>query len=381
DRRWNGAPFFRGPEEPVELAFEINQALKSHPHIQVGMGVHSGPVNQVRDVNDTLNVAGAGINVAQRVMDCGDAGHILLSKHLAEDLAQYRHWRPHLYDLGECEVKHGLRLHLVNLYKDNLGNSRLPEKLKRGFGLKRTSSLVRPVGIPAWPQLALLVLVLLSAVTLAIAFSIFFRRPPQMTASSEAIAGASRPIPEKSIAVLPFANMSDDKQNAYFTDGVQDEILTDLAKVADLKVISRTSVMQYRTDVKRSLREIAQALGVAHILEGSIQRVGDRVRVRTQLIDARSDMHIWGNQYDREISDVFALQTEIAEEIVAQLKVKLSPEEKAAIEERPTADLEAYAQYVKANALLSKLAFNAQLKDDLAEAERLLNQAKTRDPA
>ena len=373
--------FFRSPEEPVRCALEISRALQSHTHIQLRMGIHSGPINRVIDVNDKTNFAGAGINVAQRVMDCGDAGHILLSGHVAEDLTQYRHWQPHLHDLGECEVKHGLRLHLFNLYKDNLGNPRLPEKLRRGRRWKQMSSPVPSVGTPSWPQVAFLVLVLLSAVTLAIAFSIFFRRPPQMTASSEAITGALRPIPEKSIAVLPFANMSDDKQNAYFTDGVQDEILTDLAKVADLKVISRTSVMQYRTDAKRSLREIAQALGVAHILEGSVQRVGDRVRIRAQLIDARSDMHIWGNQYDREISDVFAIQTEIAEQIVDQLKVKLSPEEKAAIEERPTADLEAYAQYAQANALLKKIAFNARVKDDLAEAESLLNQATTRDPA
>ena len=122
--------FFRSPEEPARCALEISRTLKNHAHIQVRMGVHSGPVSQVTDVNDRTNVAGAGINIAQRVMDCGDAGHILLSKHLADDLAEYRHWRPHLHDLGECEVKYGLRLHLVNLYKDDLGNPHLPEKLK-----------------------------------------------------------------------------------------------------------------------------------------------------------------------------------------------------------------------------------------------------------
>jgi class 3 adenylate cyclase len=124
--------FFRSPEEPVRCALEISRTLKDHPRIQVRMGVHSGPVSQVTDVNDRTNIAGAGINIAQRVMDCGDAGHILLSKHLADDLAEYRHWRPHLHDLGECEAKYGLTLHLVNLYKDGLGNPQLPEKLKRG---------------------------------------------------------------------------------------------------------------------------------------------------------------------------------------------------------------------------------------------------------
>jgi TolB-like protein/class 3 adenylate cyclase/Flp pilus assembly protein TadD len=373
--------FFRSPEEPVQCALEISSALQGHPDIQVRMGVHSGPVNQVRDVNDSLNVAGAGINVAQRVMDCGDAGHILLSKHLAEDLAQYRHWRPHLHDLGECEVKHGLRLHLVNLYKDNLGNPRLPEKLKRGRRWKQMSSPVRSVGTPSWPQVALLVLVLLSGVTLAITFSIFFRRPHPMTASvsSEAIVDAVRPIVEKSIAVLPFANLSDEKQNAFLADGVQDEILNNLAKVADLKVISRTSVMQYKSGVIRNLREVAKELGVAHVVEGSVQRAGGRVRVSAQLIDARSDTHLWADHYDRDLADVFAIESELAEKIVSQLKSKLSPEEKAAIEEPPTSNVRAYEPYVRAKALMDDTTY-ANAKEKLNEAVRLLTSAVELDP-
>src|SRR6266404_2406321 len=189
--------FFHSPEEPVRCALEISRTLQEHPHIQLRMGVHSGPVNQVTDVNDKTNIAGAGLNVAQCVMDCGDAGHILLSGHIAEDLAQYRQWQPYLHDLGECEVKHGLRLHLVNLYKDNLGNPQVPEKLKRGSRWKQMSSPVRSVRTLRWPQLALLVLILLSGVTLAIIFSIFFRRAATMTASSEATANASRRIVEK----------------------------------------------------------------------------------------------------------------------------------------------------------------------------------------
>src|SRR5712691_7329685 len=142
--------FFHSPEEPVRCALEISRTLQEHPHIQLRMGVHSGPVNQVTDVNDKTNIAGAGINVAQRVMDCGDAGHILLSGHIAEDLTQYRHWQPYLHDLGEFEVKHRLRLHLVNLYKDNLGNPHLPDKLKRGRRWKQTSG--RPVSATPWPK-------------------------------------------------------------------------------------------------------------------------------------------------------------------------------------------------------------------------------------
>jgi len=163
----------------------------------------------------------------------------------------------------------------------------------------------------------------------------------------ELIAG-NAPLPEKSIAVLPFENLSKDEENAFFAGGVQDEILTDLAKVADLKVISRTSVMKYKSDLERNLREIAKALGVSYVVEGSVQRAGERVRVSAQLIDARSDTHLWAEHYDRDVADVFAVQTEIAQQIAEQLKANLSPAEKAAIAERPTADPVAYAYYTKA---------------------------------
>jgi TolB-like protein/Flp pilus assembly protein TadD len=188
-------------------------------------------------------------------------------------------------------------------------------------------------------------------------------------------------IPEKSIAVLPFENLSDEKQNSFLADGVQDEILTNLAKVADLKVISRTSVMQYKTGVERNLREIAKALGVAHVVEGTVQRAGGRVRVNAQLIDARTDTHIWAEQYDRNLADVFAIETELAEKIVAQLKSKLSPEEKVAIEQKPTADLAAHDLYIRAKTLIESSLFSAPQEESLREAVRLLNQAIERDPA
>src|SRR5437868_12357004 len=284
--------FFQSPEEPVRCALEISQKLKENSNVRLRMGIHSGPVNQVRDVNDTLNVAGTGINVAQRLMDCGDAGHILLSKHLADDLAQYRHWQPYLHDVGECEVKHGLRLHIVNLYKDGLGNSALPKKLGRGKRWKQTTSAtVRPISAPVWPKRTLIVALLLSALALAISFSIFFRRgAPNVTRtlSEESIAS---PIPEKSIAVMPFENRSEDKSNAYFADSIQDEILTRLAKIADLKVISRSSTQHYKS-APENLTEIAKQLGVAHILEGSVQKSGDTVRVNVQLIKAANDSHL-----------------------------------------------------------------------------------------
>jgi TolB-like protein/class 3 adenylate cyclase/Tfp pilus assembly protein PilF len=371
--------FFRSPEEPAQCALEIHAALKSHPHIQLRMGVHSGPVNQVTDVNDRSNVAGAGINVAQRVMDCGDAGHILLSKHLADDLAQYRHWRPHLQDLGECEVKHGLRLHIVNLCKEDLGNPAVPERLKHRKRWSKTSNdRVKPIDPPGSPKFWLGAALVLSVVALAISFWIIFRRPVPATRMAE---GPSRPVPavlEKSISVLPFDNRSDNSTNASFSAGVQDEILTDLAKVSDLKVISRTSVMQY-SGGERNIREISKDLGVAYILEGSVQRAGDRVRINAQLIDARTDTHIWAEHYDRDIADVFAIESEVAQQIVAQLKTKLSPAEKAAIEKPSTTDLAAHELYVRAKDLIATVVFNVREKEKLYEAASLLQQAITRD--
>ncbi len=371
--------FFRSPEEPAQCALEISQTLKDHPHIQVRMGVHSGAVNQTTDVNDQSNVAGAGINVAQRVLDCGDAGHIILSKRVADDLAEYQRWRPYLYDLGECEAKHGLRLRVVNLCKDGLGNNQVPEKLRRRARWKQAwGAAVRPINAPRWPKSPLLVAALLFAGALAVSFSTFFHRASTMTTRN--FSETAAPILEKSIAVLPFENLSDDKENAYFTEGVGDEILTDLAKIADLKVISRTSVMQYNNSVSRNLREICEQLGVAHVLEGSVQRTGGRVRVSAQLIDARTDAHLWAEHYDRPLDDVFAIQSEVAQAIADQLNAKLSPAEKAAIKQRPTADLVAYDLYVRAEALRAATSFNAALKENLLEATRLLEQAIARDP-
>jgi TolB-like protein/class 3 adenylate cyclase/Tfp pilus assembly protein PilF len=376
--------FFHSPEEPARCALEISRALQDHPKILLRMGIHSGPVNRVTDVNEKTNIAGSGINVAQRVLDCGDAGHILLSAHVAEDLAEYRDWQPHLHDLGECEVKYGLRLHLFNLYKDGLGNPQVPQKLRRGRRRPASAVSVRPIAAPRWPKAALAIAFLVSAVALVISSLIFFNRAPPTTTARALARGATAasalaPIPEKSIAVLPFQNLSDQKENAYFADGVQDEILRHLAQVADLKVISRTSVMQYKNVATRNLREIAEQLGVAHVLEGSVQRAGNRVRVTAQLINARTDAHLWAQTYDRDLADVFAIQSEIAKAIAEQLQAKLSPNEKAAIEKPPTTDLAAFDLYTRAKTLL--LSLSASTQQNLQQAVGLLNQAVARDPA
>src|SRR5881398_3627411 len=341
--------FFHSPEEPARCALEISRTLQEHPHIQLRMGVHSGPVNQVTDVNDKTNIAGSGINVAQRVMDCGDAGHILLSGHIAEDLTEYRHWQPYLHDLGECEVKYGLRLHVVNLYKDNFGNPHLPDKLKRGRRWKQTSGVsIRPVITPRWPKYVLTAVLLVSAVALAVSFSVFYRRgsPAVARSSSGKSTAVGLPIAEKSIAVLPFENRSEDKANAYFSEGIQDEILTRLSKIADLKVISRTSTQHYKS-APENLTEIGKQLGVTHILEGSVQKSGDAVRVNVRLIKATNDSHLWADTLDRKLTDIFSVESEVAKAIAEQLRAKLTGEEEQVIAAKPTDNPEAYDAYLR----------------------------------
>jgi TolB-like protein/class 3 adenylate cyclase/Tfp pilus assembly protein PilF len=360
--------FFNSPETPVRCAIEIAKTLQEHPELKLRMGIHSGPISEVQDVDNRANVAGAGINFAQRVMDCGDAGHVLLSRHVAEDLKHYRQWQPHLHELGECEVKHGVRIPVVNFYNGDVGNPQLPEKLRRRRDRKRRLGWALTAGA----------LMLIAA--FAVAMPRFFRRPA-IKAGSLSVSNPSpfpmAPIPEKSIAVLPFENRSDEKENAYFADGVQNEILTDLAKIADLRVISRMSVMQYKSGAERNMREIGQRLGVAHVLEGSVQRSGNRIRVNAQLIDARSDTHQWAEHYDRDLADVFAIQSEIAKAIADQLQAKLSPQEKARVEEIPTRNTEAYSFYLRAN----QISRNPDtLLEDYKTAEQLYTQAIELDP-
>src|SRR6266850_5517887 len=352
--------FYRSPEEPAQCAFEISRALKDNQRLQVRMGIHSGPVSGVVDVNERTNVAGGGINMAQRVMDCGDAGHILLSHHVAEDLEQFERWRPFLHDIGSFEVKHGVRVSVTNLYSDEVGNANLPSKLQ---AVKKRHARVR------WAAVAIGLLVVAALATGVLSF---LRKGPARSLATAV---------EKSIAVLPFENLSEEKANAFFTDGVQDEILTDLAKIADLKVISRTSVMQYKTGAQRNLREIAQQLGVAHLVEGSVQRAANKVRVNAQLIDARNDAHLWAQTYDRDLADVFAIQSEIAKAIADQLQAKLSPAEKSAIEQRPTSDIAAFELYSRANDLILNLGFSSMQVPNVRAGIDLLNQALARDPS
>jgi TolB-like protein/class 3 adenylate cyclase len=315
--------FSSSAEAPVECALEISRALKSHPQIPLRMGVHSGPVNAVSDVNDRSNVTGAGINMAQRVMDCGDAGHILLSRHVAEDLEQYRQWQPCLHDLGECEVKHGVRVSVVNLYTDELGNSEVPEKFRQAKETQTAPATPASDTKPGGQSRVWIAALIIVAAAAAAGSYIFSHR-------SSSKPSPSSTAPEKSIAVLPFENLSEDKANAYFADGIQDEILTRLSKIADLKVISRTSTQHYKS-APENLTEIARQLGVAHILEGSVQKSGDAVRVNVQLIKAANDSHLWADTFDRKLTDIFSVESEVAKAIADQLRAHLSGREEQVI--------------------------------------------------
>jgi TolB-like protein/Tfp pilus assembly protein PilF len=319
---------------------------------------------------------------------------------VAEDLQHLGHWQKHLHDLGEAEVKHGSRVSVVNLYTEELGNPEVPQKFLQA---RHKASAAVPIAAEkprtnrSWMIAAAVIIVaalalggyLLSRRSAPVAGAATLPAPVATPAALSSAAPAAAPVttvpaavPEKSIAVLPFENLSEEKANAFFTDGVQDEILTNLAKIADLKVISRTSVMPYKTGTQRNLREIAQQLGVAHLVEGSVQKVANRVRVNAQLIDARNDAHLWAQTYDRDLADVFAIQSEIAKAIADQLQAKLSPNEKAAIEQRPTTDLVAFDLYTRAKALrLSTVTFNVLSKQNLLQAVELLDQAVARDPA
>ena len=443
--------FFNSPEAPVQCAIEISRTLKNYPHIQLRMGIHSGPVNQIIDVNDRTNIAGAGINIAQRVMDCADAGHILLSKRVADDLADSGSWQSQLHYLGECEVKHGVTVSVVNLYTDEVGNPEVPQKLKKadqapakgvssqareGWSVKKfftelqrrnvyrvaaayavvawllaqIATQVFPffevsnwavraviitlcVGFPiamllAWifevtpegivrtedvdlakeaPRVfgRKLDFIIIGVLLLAIAMLIYERRSSPLSESEG--------TPEKSIAVLPFDNLSEEKENAFFADGMQDDILTSLARIHDLRVISRTSVSTYRGgNGSRNLREIGKALGVASVLEGSVRRKENRVVVSVTLIDALHDRQLWAKRYDRTLDDSLGLQGELAAEIATELSATLSADEKAQVGVKPTGNADAYVFYLRAN----QISRNADtLLEDYKTAEQLYLQA------
>src|SRR5437588_1733411 len=354
-----GALVFRNsPEAPVLCALEISKELKNHPELHVRMGIHSGPVNEVTDLNEQANIAGAGINIAQRVMDCGDAGHILVSKRVADDLEQYPQWRPHLHSLGECEVKHGARLHTVNLYTDEVGNPQVPEKFKTAGAAEKA----RPKSaIPKWALTSAPVFIL---VAIAFGSFLFWQREKLKTSVPTSV------IQEKSIAVLPFVDLSQAKDQEYFCDGISEEILDALGKVDGLRIVGRTSSFSFKGK-NANASEVGKKLNVENVLEGSLQRDGNRVRITAELINTRNGFRLWSETYERELQGVFALQDEITRSIVEALKIKLA----VSLPVHEQRNTEAYDLY------LQGLYFsNRSSEEDLRRALNFFQGALEKDP-
>ena len=356
-----GALVFRTtPEAPVLCALEIARELKNHPELAVRMGIHSGPVNEITDLNEQANIAGAGINMAQRVMDCGDKGHILLSKRVADDLAQYPRWRSFLHDLGKCQVKHGVRIGVVNFYGDGVGNPQVPKRFQI---LQKHRAPIRWAAIAA---------VVLAAALLAFQFARTGKPvTPELPKQTGPIAAQ-----DKSVAVLPFENLSSDKENAFFAQGIQDEIITTLSRISGLRVISRTSTARY-SSAPENLPEIAKQLHVTNVLEGSVQKADDRVHINVQLIRADNDAHLWAQSYDRQLTDIFGVEAEVAKSIADSLQATLSPQEKARVEKKPTSNADAYVLYLRARDYQTR---PDNLLQDFKAAINLYDQAIKLDP-
>jgi TolB-like protein/Tfp pilus assembly protein PilF len=306
------------PEMPVLCALEINRELKNHPEVRVRMGVHSGPVNAVTDVNERTNVAGAGINIAQRVMDCGDARHILLSRRVAEDLEHYPKWRPYLHEVGEYEVKHGEVISIVNFYGDEIGNPSAPKNSPRKGTLESL----------------------------------------------------------KAIAVLPFVNMSADKNDEYLSDGMTEELINALAKVPGLRVPGRTSCFAFKGKAEEDIfRKVGDQLHVNAVLEGSVRKVGERLRITAQLINVSDGYHLWSKNYDGDINDIFNFQSNVAERVVEALQIKLGVEAARALTKKPTENPEAHRLY-----LLGRYEFGKYSEAGWTSSIRYYEQALKLDP-
>jgi adenylate cyclase len=311
-----GALVFRTtPEAPALCALEISKELKRHPELHVRMGIHSGPVNEVTDLNEQANIAGAGINIAQRVMDCGDVGHILLSRHVADDLKHYSRWRPYLHEIGECKVKHGEIISLVNFYTEELGNPQRPQNIR----------------------------------------------------------GAA---PAKSVAVLPFVNMSADRHDEYLSDGMTEELINALARVPGLRVPGRTSCFAFKGKTEADIfRKVGDQLQVNTVLEGSVRKAGEKLRVTAQLINVSDGYHLWSEDYDGDVRDIFTFQSNVAQRVVEALQIKLGVEAARALAKKPTENPEAHRLY-----LLGRYEFGKYGEAGWTSSIRYYEQALKLDP-
>jgi adenylate cyclase len=344
--------FYTSPEAPVRCAIEISRALKHHPRLRLRMGIHSGPVSGVVDVTGQANLTGAGLNLAHRVMGCGDAGHILLSKHVAEDLSEFEEWRPSLHDLGTCEVKHGMQVAIVNLWSDDVGNRQLPQKFQ---ALRKQRARMRWAGVAA-------ALLLLAGIATAFVFV------------SKKSARSTSIVPEKSIAVLPFVNMSADKGDEYLNDGVSEELIAALSKITGLQVKARTSSFAFKGR-NEDIQKIGELLHVSHLLEGSVAKAGNKLRITAQLIQASDGNHLWSDTYDRQMQDIFAVRSEVAQQVAETLKIRLLGEDKKRLDKKPTENIEAYNLYRRGRYYTDKMS-----QDGYKKALGFYQQAIEKDP-
>jgi len=323
--------FFSSPDAPVRCALEISKARQSHPKLKLRMGVNSGPVDEVVDVNERSNIAGAGITMAQRVMDCGDAGHILLSKRIADDLAQYSRWRPHLHDLGQCEVKHGAKIDIVNLYTDEAGNPAIPEKLEKekqiAGATSSRSKILRNAALIA------------AALLLAFGFWFIAHRAGQSPTITPAAAG------ERRIAVLPFKPLVAENRDQVLELGMADTLIAKLSNTRQIIVSSLNAVRKYG-GLEQDSSAAGRELQVSSVLEGNVQKVADRIRVTARLINVADGASLWAGTFDEKFTDVFAVQDAISQKVADALALRLSGEEKRRLTKRDTKNLEAYQLYL-----------------------------------
>src|SRR5438046_100364 len=363
---------FNSALEAAQCAIEIQRTLAKRNHdvtadrrIELKIGIHIGDV-----VHREGDVYGDGVNIASRIEPLAGAGGVCVSMDVERQIRNALEAR--FEKLAPTELKNiSVPMDLFRIVMPWERDTRLTterQKTAHGATTRRMP----------WHEVVLAVLLILGLITGGF---FFLRHRASQQATNATASSPVGSVPAKSLAVLPFENLSRDPDNEFFTNGVQDEILSHLSKVADLRVISRTSVMQYKAGAQRNLREIAQQLGVAHVVEGSVQRAANKVRVIAQLIDARNDVHQWAQTYDRDLADVFAIQSEIAKGIADQLQAKLSPAEKSAIEQRPTTDVAAFELYSRAKELVLNVGFTAIFAQNLRSGIDLLNQALARDPS
>ncbi|MGZ5552162.1 MAG: tetratricopeptide repeat protein [Chthoniobacterales bacterium] len=347
--------FFTSPDAPVRCAMEIDRKLKEFPQLNVRMGIHSGPVDVVRDVNDRTNVTGAGINMAQRVMDCGDAGHILLSKRVADDLGQYEHWQPHLYDLGECEVKHGVKLEVVNFFDGEAGTPELPEKFKRKHEAHALES--RAVVLRRRRKLIYLSMaIILVALSATFAFR-FFKAGDTET---------------KSIAILPFKPLVAESADEVLEMGMADTLITKLSGSGNIIVPSLSSVRAvFGTDPLTAGRK----LGVSFVLEGSVQKAADRLRVSARLLRVADGTSIWSKTFDKNFTDVFSVQDTISQELAQALSIRLDADAQKHLTKRHTDNIAAYQLY-----LAGRFHWNKFTPPDFRKSIEYFEQAVQMDP-